>query len=241
MTEQSLRTNAPLPGSGGAGANVGMVESVKRAVIVGLRDAISGTTLNGLVNGDRLTIEMEYPLVEEKYPGIWVQFSFTKIQNSGVGWELMQEVITSDEDGEHKNYEPVREFTFEGRVTLTIVALTSLERDRISDAVLTMLLFSRPPETEVIDRGTKQFRQLLTSLAENPYVSMSVNTDVVTPGGQAVTTGVPWDSEILGYEDSYSFDILGQTNIVFRHDGSYILRRIDIKPEKIIPSRYDWQ
>jgi len=54
-----------------------------------------------------------------------------------------------------------------------------------------------------------------------------------------MTTGVPWDEGIPGYEDSYSFDILGQTNIVFRHDGTYSLRNVIETPEMV--TQYDWQ
>lgn len=239
MTEEAIRTNAMFPGNRG-----GPIETTKRSVILALRDAVSGSTLNNLVNGDRLTVDMEYPMIEEKYPGIWVQFSFTKMQNSGVAWELLNRTVENEGTPEEwVNWEPVREFTFEGRVTLSIVALTSLERDRIADAIVTMLLFSRVPEHVITraDRDTKQFRQLIGNLAENPYISMSINTDVLNPGGQAVTTGVPWDSEILGYEDSYSFDLLGQTNIAFRHDGTYSLHRIDMVGEMVEYDRFAWQ
>jgi len=238
VNDEISRTNAMFPGSRG-----GMIETVKRAVILALREAVSGSTLNNLVNGDRLTVDMEYPMIEEKYPGIWVQFSFTKIQNSGLAWELLLKTVENEgTDEEWVNWEPIREVTFEGRVTMTIVALTSLERDRIADAVVTMLLFSRPPEHVITraDRDTKQFRQFIGSLAVNPYISLTVNTDITNPGGQAVTTGVPWDAEILGYEDTYSFDLLGQTNIIFHHDGTYSLHRIDVIPEMVM-SPYEWQ
>lgn len=226
--------NAPFPGAGGAG----MIETVKRAVIVALRDAITGTTLNGLVNGSEVTVDMEYPLKKERYPGIWVQFSFTKLVNAGIDHEIIRKTVNEDET---VNWEPIREFIFEGRVSLSIVALTSLERDRLSDAVISMLMFSRPPENVITkaDEDTKQFRQLISSLAENPYIAMTINRDELVPGGQAMSTGVPWDEEIPGYEDTYSFDILGQTNIVFAHDGSYTLRAITEVVD--LPTRYDWQ
>lgn len=226
--------NAPFPGAGGAG----MIETVKRAVIVALRDAITGTTLNGLVNGSEVSVDMEYPMKKERYPGIWVQFSFTKLVNAGIDHEVIRKIVNEDES---VNWEPIREFIFEGRVSLTIVALTSLERDRLSDAVISMLMFSRPAENVItkVDEDTKQFRQLISSLAQNPYVAMTINRDELVPGGQSMTTGVPWDEEIPGYEDTYSFDILGQTNIVFEHDGTYTLRAITEVVDP--PGPYDWQ
>lgn len=234
------KANAEFPGAGGAG----MIETVKRAIMNALREALSGTTLNHLVNGTNVTIDMEYPIEKENYPGIWVQFSFNEIVQAGIGHEplIRNVLVEGDEDTpDQVNWEPLREFQFKGRVTLTIVALTSLERDRLADAVVTMLAFSRPPQA-VLTRAsedTKKFRQFITSLAENPYVCISVNHDQIIPGGQAMTTGVPWDEEIPGYEDTYSFDILGQTNILFRNDGTYTLRSLPQTPVTI--SEYDWQ
>lgn len=234
------RANAPMPGAGGAG----MIETVKRAVMGALRDALSGSRLNNVVDGGDVTIDMEYPIQKEHYPGVWVQFSFQEIVQAGIGHEpLLRTVLAEATEAtpEVVSWEPVREFQFRGRVTLTIVALTSLERDRIADAVITMLAFSRPPSTVLTDptEDTRQFRQLISGLASNPYVSITINHDQIIPGGQAMTTGVPWDEEIPGYEDTYSFDILGQTNIVFRNDGTYTLRNVADTPVAV--SSADWQ
>lgn len=238
--DPAKRANAEFPGSGGTG----MIETVKRAIMNALREALTGSTLNRLINGSPVTVDMEYPIQVESYPGIWVQFSFNEITQAGIGHEpLFKNVLAeaTETTPEEVNWEPMREFQFKGRVTLTIVALTSLERDRLADAVVTMLAFSRPPNITLTDpsQDTRQFRQFISSLAENPYVSISVNHDQIMPGGQAMTTGVPWDEEIPGYEDSYSFDILGQTNIVFRHDGTYSLRNVVDTP--VMVDRYDWQ
>jgi hypothetical protein len=238
--DPAQRENTPFPGAGGSG----MIETVKRAVMNALREALTGTTLNQMVNGTDVTIDMEYPIEKESYPGIWVQFSFNEIVQAGIGHEpLIRNVLAeaTPTSPEVVNWETIREFQFKGRVTLTIVALTSLERDRLADVVITMLAFSRTPNTVLTEptKDTKQLRQLISSLAENPYVSMTINHDQVIPGGQAMTTGVPWDEEIPGYEDSYSFDILGQTNIVFHNDGTYTLRNVAQTP--VVVSRYDWQ
>ena len=241
--DPAKRTNEVFPGSQG-----GMIETVKRAVIGALRDALTGTTLNGLVSGSRITVDMEYPMVPEKYPGIWVQFSFSEIQNSGVGMELLNKRVlaeATETEPEDVVWEPIREVNFKGRATLTVVALTSLERDRIADGVITMLAFSRVPETVITkaSEDTKQFRQLIGALAANPYISMTLNHDVILPGGQAMTTGVPWQADLPSYEDTYSFDLEGQCNILFKNDGTYTLHRVDHFPEMIMPAptRYQWQ
>jgi hypothetical protein len=227
-----FRANAEIPG-GTAG---GVIEGVKVAVMVALKESLQGTTLGTDMSGTDVAVEMEYPMIEEYYPGIWVQFSFTEFINSGLGHELPFK--------EGDNWCMLREFQFKGTVTLTIMALTNLERDRLSDHVATMLMFARIPEHVITkpNEDTKQFRSLMASLAANPYIAMTIDHDNLQPGGQAMTPGVPFDPELPGYEDSYSFSILGQSNIVFRNDGTYTLRAINVVEELIPPpSPYDWQ
>ena len=95
---------------------------------------------------------------------------------------------------------------YEGRVTLLVVALSSIRRDRISDKLITTLAFAAREENI---RGVPQANSFLDSLESYPYVSIAVNTDVIVPGGQSITVGTPWDPDTLVYEDSYSFNIIG--------------------------------
>lgn len=238
--DPAKRTNAELPG----GVQGGVIESVKRAVVVALKDSLVGSSLDG-ISQSNVKIEMEYPMEPEAYPGIWVQFSFTEFVNAGIGHELINKVIENEgEEDERVNWEVIREFQFKGNVTLSIVALTNLERDRLADSVVTALMFARPPEYILTDptRDTKQFRKLMMNIAANPYASLAINHDTLTPGGQTLTPGVPWDPELPGYEDNYSFEILGQSNIVFRNDGTYTLRAINVVEDMVEPpSRFDWQ
>ena len=112
--DPAKRANEPFPGAGGSG----MIETVKRAVMNALREALSGTSLNHLVNGSDVTIDMEYPIEKENYPGIWVQFSFSEISQAGIGHEpLIRNVVSpaTEETPEVVNWEPIREFQFKGR------------------------------------------------------------------------------------------------------------------------------
>lgn len=206
----------------------GVIEAVKRGIMVALRDAFANTSLETTQGKDSpVSIDFEYPLTQEDYPGIWVQFSITDLRRVGIAHEGIVQ-----EDGV---WCPVQEWSFQGRVTLTLVALTSLQRDQLADVLITILAFSRPPQLPYSQGGVltdaaedaKQFRQLIQSLQENPYVSMTINSDAIRPGGQSVTQGTPWSQETLAYEDNYSFDLIGQFNVVFRHDGTYSLQRID--------------
>jgi hypothetical protein len=209
-----------------------------------IKQGLHGTTLGYEMANSEVSVEMEYPMEEKYYPGIWVQFSFTEFVNAGIGHEIVKKVtLNAGTPDERINWETIREIQFKGTVTLTVVALTNLERDRVSDRLVTMLAYARTPEYVLTDPtyDTKQFRGLIGALKDNPYVAIAIDHDTVTPGGQTVTPGVPWDPETLGYEDSYSFQIMGQSNIVFRNDGTYTLRAIAEDSEMDIPPNpFDW-
>lgn len=192
----------PLPGSPG-----GVVEVVKRSVVTALRAAITGSSLS-THDGSRVHVDLEYPVAVEQYPGIWVQFSLTKLQQSGIGHEWVED------DGS-----VIRQWYQDGAVQLTIVALTSIERDRIADMLISYFAFSRP------SADAPTMSPLYRELAENPYVSMTVNSDQLSPGGQSVTIGTPWDPDRLAYEDNYRFTLHGEFQSVLPPNGEPVRLR----------------
>lgn len=216
-----------IPGSAG-----GVVESVKKSVVSALREAIANTSLSFPTKGTQVHIELEYPMTEEQYPGIWVQFATTRLQRMG----LAQEFWIKEGD----DWNAVQEWQVQGRVTMTILALSNLERDRIADSLITLFAFSRTPEPVITkpQKNTNKYRQFITALDENPYVAMTVNTDVLTGGGQSVNVGVPWQPDVLAYTDAYSFDVIGNFNYVFNSDGTYSLARIE-RYEALVSETFD--
>jgi hypothetical protein len=218
----SLQVSQKLPRSDG-----GPMEAVKRAIIIALRDALQGTSLGIQATNTQVHINLEYPLKEEQYPGIWIQFQTTKLQRQGLSQEVWQNAGTTLAP----KWQAIQEWQFTGRVTLTIMALTSLERDRISDSIISQIAFARTQDGVItMPTDTKQYKSFLTSLYENPYVALTVNTDIINSGGQSVNMGVPWQEDVLAYVDSYSFDLLGQFMYVFNHDGTYTLASMSEYP-----------
>jgi len=216
-----------IPGSAG-----GVVESVKKAVVSALRESIANTSLSFPTKGTQVHIELEYPMAEEQYPGIWVQFATTRLQRMGLAQEFWVK--------EGENWNAVQEWQVQGRVTMTILALSNLERDRIADSLIMLFAFSRTPEPVITKphKNTNKYRQFITALDENPYVAMTVNTDILTGGGQSVNVGVPWQPDILAYTDAYSFDVIGNFNYVFGDDGTYSLARIE-RYNELVPEGFD--
>ena len=213
--------NEPLPRAWSQG---GFIEAVKRNVTEGLRSAFGNTSL-GAANDDAFPIEIEYPTDPTKYPAIWVQFAIESLNRAGIGMETWTK--------ENDQWGPIHEWMFTGRITLTIAALTSKDRDRLADAVIAQLAFARPPDLVLRDpnRDTRQMKGLIAALDANPYVAMTLNTDQIASGGQTVTSGTPWAQNILLYEDNYSVDCQGQFNLRFNHEGIYELAEIRTRNE----------
>lgn len=209
--------NDILPGSSG-----GVIEAVKRGVVTAFRTALTGTSLSQ--TGKDIHVDLEYPKEMTNYPGIWVQFSLSELQPSGIG---------------HQQKDPetggmVQQWSYKGRVSLLLVAMSSIERDRIADHIITTFAFSRVSGTDDMGLYTESYSPLFQTFNDNPYVSMTINADSFKPAGQSVTVGAPWDETALVYEDSYAFELQGEFQMVTTTEGGIILRRVDIYPEVVL-------
>lgn len=179
-----------------------LIYNVKTTIIMALRNALDSIVYPGRkIQG--IQISMEYPMTQTLYPHIWVNFSFTKFQNAGIAHALV------DESGMVK-----QEWMFEGTTTLTLLAMTSFERDIYASQLLQLLAFGR---TNAI---AGLFQQTLSS---NPNLYMSINRDSVQPGGQSTNVGTPWNAEDLVYQDSYTFSMLGQMESRYSLAPTYLI------------------
>lgn len=219
----ATQPNEPLPR---AWAQGGMIESVKRAVITGLRESFAEASMLTDLSNEKYYIDIEYPTDITNYPAIWVQFAIESLSRAGLGME------TWVQDPATGGWTAIQEWMFNGRITLTIAALSSKDRDRLADSVIAHLAFSRPPDLVIRNKqqDTKQYRGLITTLENNPFVRMTLNLDQINSGGQTVTNGVPWAQNILLYEDNYAVTCQGQFNMQFSNDGVYTLNAINAVP-----------
>jgi hypothetical protein len=206
-----------------------LLEAVKTSVVSALRGAL----VRDYPEPDRLVIqrvsdniEMEYPTESAKYPGIWVQFSFNEIRKAGLDPTFLSTTVQAAQEI-NKQY---MMGSFKGRVTLSIVAVSNLERDQISGAIINLFLFGR------INPVANNF---FSMLYDSEYVNISIGQDVLSPGGQTVTVGAPWQSDVLVYEDAYSFDIIGQFASRFETGELVKLSELRVIPE-LVTSPEGW-
>lgn len=205
----------PLPRSDG-----GLIQSVKTATVQALRDALQGSM--SFDKTQKVQIALDYPLKQVEYPSVFVEFSVTKINRSGLGHEVQ---VKNPETGE---WSFIQDWTFQGRITMTILALKSLDRDRLSDSLISVLAFARTPQLLLTrpQADTQQYRSLITALDQNPYVAMTLQLDTLLPGGQQASQGTPFSDDLLTYQDSWSVDMVGQFNLSYNNDGLYTLAEI---------------
>jgi len=207
-----------------------LLEAVKKAVVSALRAGLTEDYPEPdrkTVQGISAHIEMEYPSAVELYPGIWVQFSFSEIRKAGITPIFLNTETMPDGQEFNKQY---MMGSFKGRVTLSIVALSNLQRDKIAGALINLYLFGR------INPIANNFFEMLDS---NDYVSLSVEQDTLSPGGQSVNIGAPWDHDVVVYEDAYSFNMIGQFASRFETGELVKLSEIRIVPE-LVPNTNGW-
>lgn len=143
-----------------------------------------------------LHVSVEYPDSREHYPGIWVDFDPTG--------QLTKSSVSSAEWADPASDGTTRQVTrwrFQGYATYTIVALTSLERDRLFDEVVRVMAFG--PESG----PTATFRYVIEN---NDLVACNFDFDEVGVRGTQAVPGTPWGSDEVIYETTVAMECLGE-------------------------------
>lgn len=144
-----------------------------------------------------LHVGLEYPIDEQQYPSVWVDFEETQpLLKAGIA----HQELVSPTDGTT----PVAPFTrwrFQGYVSMTAVAMTSLERDRVYDELVRVVAFSG--EDGLLGR----FKD---TIASNDLIGATLNTDKIEARGNAAAPGTPWGTDEIMYEKSLNLEIVGE-------------------------------
>lgn len=144
-----------------------------------------------------LRFGLEYPVDQQQYPSVWVDFEETQpVLRAGIAH---QEFVNPN-DG----VTPVAPFTrwrYQGYISLTAVALTSLERDRVYDELVRVVAFSS--EDGIIGR----FKD---TIASNDLIGANLNTDKIEARGNNAAPGTPWNTDEMMYEKSLNLEVIGE-------------------------------
>jgi hypothetical protein len=141
-----------------------------------------------------IKIGIEYPVDQSSYPGIWVNFDDTdELRVAGIGHTEIATVGGVDV--------VVTRWRFAGTLTLTVAALSSLERDRLYDELVKVIAFARVTDSR------SEFRD---GIEQNDLVAMNGNFDLMRPSGDNAAPGTPWGTDEFIYEKSISIDLIGE-------------------------------
>lgn len=143
-----------------------------------------------------LRIGMEYPVDVQHYPSVWIDYDDTE--------PLTKSSIRHEETTDPATGNPTAPFTrwkFAGYISLTAVALTSLERDRIYDELVSVVA------TSLEDPLRGRFAQ---TIADNDLIAANLQTDRLQPRGSAAAPGTPWSTDELIYERTLNIEVIGE-------------------------------
>lgn len=171
---------------------------IKQSLVEALREVFDGH-VDELIGRTNVTIE--FPTEKAKYPAIIVRFFERDIHNAGVGHE---EVLTiNGADFRFKHY------LYTGDIEFAIHALSSLDRDLISDSLVQTL--GMGDLTEYTNRFFQRIYDAeSTTYPKATYNYINLNTDRVSGFGETQTPA-PWMPEdVLVYQTSYRVGISGE-------------------------------
>ena len=97
-----------------------------------------------------------------------------------------------------------RRFTrwrFQGEASFTVVAMSSLERDRLYDEVVKVIAFGTESEQ------TSEFR---TFIEDNEFLAVNFDFDEIETRGFAATLGTPWQTDEMIYEGEIAMECFGE-------------------------------
>lgn len=144
---------------------------------------------------DNVYISIEYPIEQQNYPGIWVDFDSS--QDLKIA-SIDHREYTVNQDG---TFAETTRWRFEGVSTYTIGSFTSLERDRLVDEVVKVFA-ALPGDT--VRYGFRSY------LEETPLIALQVDYDSVSLQGFAAEPGTPWGTDQMIYEVTLGVSIVGE-------------------------------
>lgn len=140
-------------------------------------------------------MSLEYPVQPQEYPSIWIDFEpLGNLSIVGIGHD--EYVDTGVISQSHTLYR----WRFAGHLSFTAVAMSSLERDRLVDSLISVFAFSR-------SNGLTRFRQVIEG---GELIALNADFDQVEMRGFSASAGTPWGTDEMMYEGTVVIEIAGE-------------------------------
>lgn len=185
-------------------------------------DPILKTELDA--NGNKISgvsVTIENPTDEIVYPAVVVRWLEQTVKNAGVGH------IEYIFDPDNNATVPFRHAYYRGQIELGIYALSSLDRDLVSDTLVQLM---RMPDMAAYTQN--YFNQIFNDVDSSANLNyINVDTDNISPTGESVSQ-VPWLAEnALQYTSGYRSNVFGEFYSLPPgfHFGGYI-SAVDVYP-----------
>lgn len=143
---------------------------------------------------NKIRISLEWPREQIHFPSIFITFTEGPVRNVGIGHY---------EHDFNEQGEPVilRHYMFDGQINFSVLALSPIDRDKVSGGLINLLAFS-----DVLP----EFEGFLDEISDDDYVSLVINTEQITPHGET-TAPVPWgNQDEMIFENIYSVPVHGE-------------------------------
>jgi hypothetical protein len=142
-----------------------------------------------------LHCSLEYPVEKSSFPEVWVRYSDTgPLRQAGVSH------VEDRNEADGGRVAPFTRFRFEGSWEFVVVALSSVERDRVYDELVATIAWSG------FDSLRGRFRSYL---ANNDLIDLTVRTDEIESTGESAEPGTPWGTDEVVYERTLAIDLIG--------------------------------
>jgi hypothetical protein len=172
----------------------GYMTVLKTALVQGLRECFDADYPQEDFRD--LLVDIEFPNDVQSYPSIWVNYTDSSA--------LVSAGIDHHEFTDPGDSGYVRRFTrwrFSGTASFTVVALSSLERDRLYDEMVRVIAFARESD---------QVPEFRAYIEDNEFIAMNANFDEIEPTGNSAAPGTPWGSDEYIYEITLNIDVIGE-------------------------------
>lgn len=142
------------------------------------------------------TVLPQYPVDKADFPSIWVDFT----PESDLKVLRIGDLETSDPDPAG-NVRKAARWLYEGVAQFTVLAMTSLERARLMDALVALMA-----EAVILPDDSV----LRTRVETNDLVGIQASWGALNVGGWAESQGTPWQSDEMIYEATLSLPLNGE-------------------------------
>lgn len=201
---------------------------LKEALVEALRPVFSSHTDP---NFRDVKVTIETPFSEAHYPSIVIRFYERQIKNAGIAHEeFFPDPNATGETPATTRYIRYRHTFYSGDVEFAIYALSSYERDLLSDSIVQVLNMGD------IEAYTNQFlsRIYRPDTDIDPYAAehmVNLNTDVISGFGETQAPA-PWQPEdVLVYQTAYRIGVFGEFYSRTPVSTNYgLLEKVDVFP-----------